>query len=158
MDKHADSGTKRKRAKAGGTEKQHPLGIQVLTTNTLVDQPPTLVYVRDDGVKVTEEQTRVGYVATPKDKRSYLEAHGIDMRWAWYDPARARWERCLFSEKVVTLLQELQAEGSFPYRFEAVLTRAEADRRDRRNRGDTQPRAVPFWHHLVPPGPSPGVA
>ena len=116
----------------------------------LVEGPPILEYISNEGKRVTEDQVLVGHVEAPKDKEQYLAAHGIDLRFATFDPGGRRWTRCLFSVQVLDLLEQLQAEGDFPYPFVAEVSDGEADWRTRKARGETERPPMPLRRYLVP--------
>jgi hypothetical protein len=69
----------------------------------------------------------VGTIDAPADRSRELEDYGIYMELAEFDVGNQRWEGCLFSEQVADMLEELHAEGQFPYVFEAAPSVAELD-------------------------------
>lgn len=103
----------------------------------MLSGPPTLRYRSNEGEWVEESQVLVGWVRAPEDRRRYLTDHGIDLRYASFNPDTHRWDCCLFSEGVADMLVELVAEGDFHFAFEAKPSWAELDGRLQQARGES---------------------
>ena len=92
--------------------------LDIMSLTELVEKPPTKSYLDGKGGMIEEECTEIGWIDAPAGKRRYLEDLGVDLTWAEHDPFTERWERCLFSEGVADLLEDLHTVGDFPYSFE----------------------------------------
>jgi hypothetical protein len=99
--------------------------LDVMSLTQIVDGPPTKDFIEGGGKLVKEPCGLVGFVAIGPDRRQYLEDLGVNMTWAEYSSDSERWERCLMSEGVAELLEDLHAEGDFPYHFEVAPSRGE---------------------------------
>jgi len=117
--------------------------LDVMTQSQIVNQPPTADFIRNEGGLVKEDLVYVATIDAPVEKRQYLIDHGVDLTWAEYDLDTLRWERCLLSEGVADLLEELHAEGSFPYPFQAVPSQGELEWIEAQVRGETKRPKLP---------------
>jgi len=124
--------------------------IDITRLTQPVSRPPVQSLIDDHGRRVEEEQTYVGWVEASAGQARSLRDHGIDLTLAEHDPEAGRWERCLFSDQVLTLLEDLHAEGDFPYRFEAVPSEGELEWLDRQARGEPDRPVLPLRAYLQP--------
>lgn len=115
----------------------------------ILSGPPILRYRNNEGDWVEESQVLVGWIQAPEDRRRYLTDHGIDLRYASFDPDTLRWECCLFSEEVADMLIELIQESDFPFAFEARPSWAELDWRLRQARGESERPEQPLWMYVT---------
>ena len=123
--------------------------LDIMNLTQLVERPPTKSYRDGRGGTVVEECTEIGLVDAPADRRRYLEDLGIDLTWAEHDPFTERWERCLFSEGVADLLEDLHAAGDFPYAFESGPSRGGLAWLKAKARGETERPRVPLNAYLI---------
>jgi hypothetical protein len=79
-----------------------------------------------------------------------LEDLGVSMRWAEYNCDSERWERCLMSEGVADLLEDLHAEGDFPYHFEAGPSLGELAWLRAQAEGATERPELPLHQYVIP--------
>jgi hypothetical protein len=90
----------------------------------ILNEPPRITLVRDDGSLTHEYLVMVGWAAVPPWKKEKLEFHGIDLTYARYHAATGRFEPCLFSLEVVATLEALKAEGGMDFEYCARLSEA----------------------------------
>lgn len=128
-------------------------GLQVLTFSSPVAGPPTLDCIENDGRRVTEEQSLVGFVEAAFDRKNVLELYGIDLRYAFHNPKTGRWERCLFSCALADMLELLAADDEFPFAFEATPSQGEVDWAELKARGQTTRPKFPLKVYLTPATP-----
>jgi hypothetical protein len=88
----------------------------------LLNEPPRVTLVRDDGSLVHEYLVIVGWAAAPPWKKDKLEYHGIDLTYARFRPDLQRFEPCLFSLEVVATLEALKVSGELDFEFGACLS------------------------------------
>lgn len=117
---------------------------------SFVDGPSERRLRGNDGSTIVELQTHVGNVTAPGDAREKLELYGICTDHAIFSQQRHVWERCLFSEECLRMIQELRAEGQFPFEVEAIPSQAEAEWRIVRAAGATERSPAPLRQYLLP--------
>ena len=84
--------------------------------------PPTIGLRTDGGQDVREHLVLVGNVTSQAIQLGELHTYGIVTLYAHYNGTQ--WERCLFSEECAEMLLKLAGEGSFPYHFECIPSKA----------------------------------
>ena len=124
--------------------------LDVMSLTQPVDGPPVKRYLDGNGGSIEEECSQVGWCDLPADRDQYLSDLGVDLTYAEYDPDTMRWERCLFSEGVADLLEDLHAEGDFPYAFESGPSQGELEWLEAAARGATERPELPLYKYLVP--------
>ena len=122
--------------------------LDVMGLTQIVHGPPTKDFIDGSGELVKEPSVLIGYVAVGRDRRQYLEDLGVDMRWAEYYCDSERWERCLMSEGVADLLEDLHAEGDFPYGFEIGPSEGEVAWLKAKARGASERPELPLHAYL----------
>lgn len=123
--------------------------LDVMSLTQIVDGPPTMDFVDGSGELVKELCVLVGHIAIGPEHRRYLEDLGINMTWAEYDHCAERWERCLMSEAVADLLEDLFAEGDFPHHFEIGPSQGELAWLRTHVRGATERPELPLRTYLL---------
>ncbi len=124
--------------------------LNVLNLTQLVDGPPVKKY-RDGGQDWIEEDCScVGWIDADRDQHRYLSDLGVDLSYAYFDPDTMRWERCLFSEEVADLLEDLHSTGDFPYAFEAGPSQGELEWLEAQACGATELPELPLKTYLIP--------
>lgn len=115
-----------------------------------VDGPPVKSYLDGKGGRIEEECTQVGWCDAEADRGQYLTDLGVDLSYAEYGPDTMRWERCLFSEEVADLLEDLHSTGDFPYAFEAGPSQGELEWLEAQACGATELPELPLKTYLIP--------
>lgn len=127
--------------------------IDVMKLTEPVLGPPMKLFIRNTGGIVREPCVFIGYIDIDETQCTTLSALGINMTWAEYDRETERWERCLMSEAVADMLEELFLEGSFPYAFEVGLSRGEVAWITAQAEGATFRPELPLHQYLIPADP-----
>lgn len=124
--------------------------LDVMSLTQVVDGPPTQDFVDGSGKLIKEPCVLIGWVDLPADRRRYLEDLGVNMAWAEHDADSQRWERCLLSEGVADLLEDLHAEGDFPHAFEVGPSQGELEWLEAQARGAMERPELSLASYLIP--------
>jgi len=127
--------------------------LDVTSLTQMVDGPPVKSYLDGKGGRIEEECTQVGWCDAEADRSQYLTDLGVDLSHAEYDPDSMRWERCLFSEGVADLLEDLHAEGDFPFAFESGPSQGELEWLEAAARGAKERAELALYKYVIPAEP-----
>ena len=123
--------------------------LDVMNLTQMVEGPPTKGFIDGSGRVLKEPCVLLAVIDAPADKRQYLDDLGVNMTWAEYDSESERWDRCLMSEGVADLLEDLQAAGDFPYHFEAGPSQGELAWLRAKEQGVIERPELSLWMYLV---------
>lgn len=112
--------------------------------------PPMKLFIKDNGGIVLEPCVLVGHIVVEEERRTYLDALGINTSWSEFSSKQGRWERCLMSEAVADMLESMHAGGYFPHAFEVGPSLGEVAWLKARARGELERPELPLHDYLIP--------